>query len=141
VISGGATGIDSAAHEGALAAGGRTLAWLGSAIDRPYPRANDALFARILRHGGALASEHPPLARTFASDHAARNRLIVGRAQALCVAEAGANSGTMGAARHARRRGVPLFVPPATVGGERAGIDALCAQGAAAVLSDARRPL
>lgn len=135
VASGGAVGIDAAAHRGALAGGGRTVAYLGVAGDRIYPEANRQLFEQILEHDGALVSEHPPLTRTFGFSHANRNRLIAGQARHLFIAEAAAASGTLSTAEYARRLGVPIWVPPAAVGGERAGIEPLIADGAAQVLS------
>ena len=59
VISGGARGCDAAAHEAALAAGGQTVAFLGGGCDEPYPKSNVELFRRIVKGGGAVASEFP----------------------------------------------------------------------------------
>lgn len=129
VVSGGAAGIDAAAHQGALDACAPTLAFVGHAIDRIYPRINATLFARILATGGALVSEHAPLSVTFASAHACRNRLIAALAEQVLVVEAGVASGTLGTARAARRLGRPLVCAPATLGGARGGIDKLCADG------------
>lgn len=140
VVSGGALGIDSAAHKGALAAGGPTLAFVGSAIDAVYPPANAALFARIVAAGGAIVSEHAPLARPAAASHARRNRFIVARSRALVVAAAALASGTMGAAKYARAYQVPIWVPPSDVGGQRAGIEALLSHQSARILPDFDEP-
>jgi DNA processing protein len=136
VVSGGAVGVDSAAHLGALDAGGRTVAYLGVAADRLYPSRNRELFRALLDGGGALASEHGPGVATRAYEHANRNRLIVGQSRAVVVAEAGVKSGTLGTAQWAGRLGVDVWFPPDRVGGERSGIDALRAAGKGRVLDD-----
>jgi DNA processing protein len=133
ILSGGAVGVDAAAHQAALAAGQPTVAYLGTAIDQIYPAVHRTLFARLLAGGGALISEHPPGAPTQPYHHAARNRLIAAHASVLYVAEAAARSGTLGTATFARRQKRPLFVPPAEVGGQRAGIEGLLAAGYAQV--------
>lgn len=129
VVSGGALGIDTAAHLGALDAGGATLAYIGTPIDRIYPALNAPLFARMLAAGGALVSEHPPLATTYKAHHAARNRLIAGHARVLLVAEARLRSGTLGAVGHATRCGTPVRCAPPEVGGAREGLDEILRQG------------
>lgn len=134
IVSGGALGIDSAAHTGASDAGAQTLAFVGSAIDRLYPPENQPLFAHILASGGAIVSEHPPLACPPPASHARRNRLIAARCHALIVAEAAVSSGSMGAARYAQTLGVPVWVPPADIGGDRSGIDMLLMRQAARIL-------
>lgn len=89
VISGGARGCDSYAHEAAIEAGGRTVAFLGGGCDVVYPSCNKGLFNRIVESGGAVVSEHPwsfpPKPYTFR----ARNRLIASLARATLVVEAG----------------------------------------------------
>ena len=134
IVSGGACGVDAAAHQGALSVGAATVAYLGSPIDAPYPSRNRSLFRQILAAGGALVSEHPPCVASEPYHHAARNRFIAAHAQHLLVVEAAAQSGTLGTARYARQLGRPVFVPPASVGGERAGIDSLLQQGWAQVM-------
>jgi DNA protecting protein DprA len=76
VVSGGAVGVDTAAHAGALDGGGRTVAVVGCGLDVPYPRANAALFRRILAEGGTLLGEHPPCTRPVPANFIPRNRLI-----------------------------------------------------------------
>jgi DNA processing protein len=76
VVSGGAVGVDTAAHAGALDGGGRTVAVVGCGLDVPYPRANAALFRRILAEGGTLLGEHPPGTRPVPANFIPRNRLI-----------------------------------------------------------------
>ena len=130
VVSGGARGIDTAAHFGAVDAGGATLAYLGVAADCIYPRHNARLFLRIIESGGALVSEHLPLSRTFKGAHAMRNRFIAAHARHLYIAEADVGSGTLGTAAVAARLGVPIHVSPPGVGVRRAGLDLLRAEGA-----------
>ncbi|HSI04673.1 MAG: DNA-processing protein DprA [Myxococcota bacterium] len=133
VVSGGARGIDTAAHLGALDANGPTLAYLGVAADCIYPRHNARLFLRIVESGGALVSEHLPLARTFKGAHAMRNRFIAAHASHLYIAEADVGSGSLGTAAMATRLGVPIRVSPPGVGIRRGGLELLVAQGAEVV--------
>jgi DNA processing protein len=93
VVSGGAAGVDAAAHAGALDGGGRTMAVLGCGLDVAYPRANIELFRRILAEGGTLLGEHPPGARPQPANFIPRNRLIAALAAAVVVVEARARSG------------------------------------------------
>jgi len=131
VVSGGARGIDGAAHRGALAAGAPTLAYLGVAVDRIYPSRHRPLFARILRDGGALVSEHPPRATTRKWAHADRNRFIAAQSRRIYVAEADEGSGSLGTTDWANRLGVEVLVSPPGVAEKRAGLDALVAAGRA----------
>lgn len=136
VVSGGARGVDAAAHLGALAGGGRTVAYLGVASDRLYPAENRPLFRRILEAGGAVVSEHPPGVSTAPYHHASRNRFIAMQARHLVIAEAGVKSGTLGTVKWGLRLQVPLWVPPASVGGERSGLGPLLEAGKGRVLED-----
>lgn len=129
VVSGGAEGIDAAAHRAALDLRRPTLAYLGVPVDRIYPASNAELFSAILATGGALVSEFAPGEATHRYDHARRNRFIAGHSSVLLVAEAAASSGTLGTARMAEGCGTPILVPDAAVGGKRAGIDKLMEDG------------
>jgi DNA processing protein len=135
VVSGGARGIDAAAHRAALEIGQATVVYLGVQADRIYPAFHRRLFERVLTRGGALVSEHPPLTPAFAPGHATRNRFIAAQADVVVVAEAGEGSGSLGTAAFARRLGIPVLVPPTAVGGERRGIDTLLEAGAARELA------
>lgn len=100
VISGGAYGIDSHAHRGALSAEGRTLAVLASGISVNYPAGNERLFAEIAENG-ALISEVMPLERARPERFLTRNRLIAALSRATIVVEAAFRSGSLRTAREA----------------------------------------
>jgi DNA processing protein len=128
VISGGALGIDAAAHEGALAAGGRTYAVLGCGVDVVYPDRHARLFADIPARGGGLLSELPPGEPPRARQFPSRNRLIVALAEAVLVIEAASRSGALITARQARKSGRRLLAVPGSD-----GTDELIGAGAVAV--------
>jgi DNA processing protein len=111
IVSGGAHGIDTAAHEGALDVGGATIAVLPGTLDDPYPRRNGKLFQRISQ-AGALLAERVPDPRRFASAFLARNRLIAALARVVIVAQAPVVSGALSTAAHARKLGRPVMAVP-----------------------------
>jgi DNA processing protein len=115
VVSGGALGIDTCAHEGALEAQGKTIAILGNGIARPHPAQNKELFERILGSGGALISEYPLLAKPFKWHFPERNRLLSAICDAVIVVQAGEKSGALITAQFAKRLGKPLFAVPADI--------------------------
>lgn len=112
VVSGGAAGIDAAAHDAAIRAGGHTIAVFGTGIDVVFPASNRLLFGRILEAGGALVSaldDGQPGARwTFPE----RNRLVSGMSLAVVVVQAGKGSGALITAEHAFAQGVPVLAVP-----------------------------
>lgn len=110
LVSGGAFGVDAAAHRGALEAGGHTVAVLGSGVLLPLPRQNRRLFSDILEGGGALASELPPWENARPEFFPRRNRLIAGLSRAVVVVRASAQSGSLYTARVAKALGRPCFV-------------------------------
>jgi DNA processing protein len=114
VISGLARGIDAAAHQGALDAGGPSLAVLGCGIDRVYPPEHAALAERIAG-SGALVSELSPGAPPLAHHFPLRNRLISGLAAALVVVEARERSGSLVSAAHALAQGLEVLAVPGPV--------------------------
>lgn len=112
VISGGALGVDAAAHEGALEAGGHTVAVLGCGVDVTYPAAHRELFSRIVERGGALLSERPDGHEAAPWDFPRRNRLVAALSDAVVVVRAGARSGALITAGQARAIGVPVLAVP-----------------------------
>jgi DNA processing protein len=114
IISGLARGIDAAAHRGALAAGGRTIAVLANGVVNIYPPEHAQLAEEIVAHG-ALISEAPPYAEPLAGTFPQRNRLISGIAMGAIVIEAGDRSGALITARHAMEQGREVFAMPGNV--------------------------
>jgi DNA processing protein len=113
VVSGGAVGIDRAAHEGALDAGGRTVVVLPVGLDNPYPSANHDLFARAIA-AGCLLTEVPDKTAMQRGRFLRRNRLVAALGQSTLVVQAPARSGALSTARHARALGREVFVVPAS---------------------------
>ncbi|MFJ2906981.1 MULTISPECIES: DNA-processing protein DprA [unclassified Streptomyces] len=117
VVSGGAFGVDGAAHRGALGAGGATVAVLACGVDRPYPRGHTELFTRIAEQG-LVIGELPPGEHPTASRFLVRNRVIAALTRGTVVVEAAHRSGSLVTARAARGLGRhTMGVPgPATSG-------------------------
>ena len=130
VLSGMARGIDSAAHAGALSAGGATIAVLPGPANRPYPARKRALHGQIVSTGAAV-SELPPGSGVWKWAFPARNRIIAGLAELTVVVEAGQRSGALLTARYAREAGRPVgAVPGRVTSPQSAGSNALLAAGA-----------
>jgi DNA processing protein len=113
-VSGGAVGIDAAAHRGALDAGGVTVSVLGSGIDVAHPASNRDLFQRI-EASGTLLSEYPPGTPAEPFRFPARNRLIAALSRGVVVVEGAAKSGTRITAEHAVDLGLDIFALPGPV--------------------------
>lgn len=114
VISGGALGVDSAAHRGALASGGKTIAVLGSGLGADYLKANENLRNEI-KQNGALISEYPPFAPATRTTFPLRNRLISGLSLGVLVVEAGVKSGSLITANFANEQGRDVYAIPASI--------------------------
>ena len=130
VVSGMARGIDGMAHETALNSGGRTIAVLGSGVERAYPPEHDKLYQRISTNG-AVVSELPIGTRPLAFNFPARNRLISGLSLGVVVVEATEKSGSLITASLAVDQGREVFAVPGEVGSSRSrGTHRLIRQGA-----------
>lgn len=111
VVSGGAAGIDAAAHEGALSVQGRTVAVLASSLVHAYPKSHAALFSEIAQ-SGALICEGPDRRTPFPGAFLKRNRLIAALVDAVIVVQAPVRSGALSTAGWANRLKRPLFATP-----------------------------
>lgn len=114
IVSGLARGIDAAAHRGALAAGGRTIAVLGSGVLNIYPPEHDELARQVIAHGAVVGEapvRSPPLSGAFPQ----RNRLISGMSLGVVVIEAALQSGALITARHAMEQGRDVFAVPGPI--------------------------
>lgn len=137
VLSGGAYGIDGAAHRGALAAGGSTAAILACGIDRDYPSGHAGLLAEIARTG-LVITEYAPGTTAAKYRFLTRNRLVAALAGAVVVVEAGRRSGAANTAAWARGLGRPLgAVPGPVTSATSVGCHQLIADGEAALVTDA----
>lgn len=114
VVSGAARGVDSASHEGALDAGGPTVAVLGGGIDATYPASSRRLFERI-RERGSLVSEYPPGVPPRPFRFPARNRIVAGLCRAAVVVEGEQESGSLITGSHALEFGREVFAVPAAL--------------------------
>ena len=130
IVSGGAKGIDTAALEGCIQAGGLPVAVLGTGIDIVYPKSNQRLFEEIANKG-CLLSEYEPKTQGFPSNFAKRNRLISGLSAAVVVVRAVKESGSLITAKQASIQGRPIMAVPGLAGEElSAGCHTLIKEGA-----------
>lgn len=133
LISGMAKGIDRFAHLGALRAGGKTIAVLGSGVDICYPSENRQLYEEIAQKG-LLLSQFPPGMQPRPYTFPQRNRIIAGLAEATVVAEAGTNSGALITAEHAAALGREIYAVPGN-------ITSACSLGCNKLLTDGATPV
>ena len=134
IVSGMALGIDSAAHEGALAAGGKTIAVLGSGLLNIYPSSNRNMFEKIIR-SGAVISEFPPDMKAKPYNFPRRNRIISGISKGVVVVEADMKSGSLITVDYALAQGRDVFAVPGNINSKSSrGSNFLIKQGAKIVL-------
>ncbi|GAA2183294.1 DNA-processing protein DprA [Brooklawnia cerclae] len=137
ILSGGAYGIDAAAHRGALAVGGRTIAVYAGGLDEPYPRGNSRLFEQ-LACDQLVVSEVPPDVRPTRAGFLARNRLIAALSGGTLVVEAALRSGARNTASWAASLGrVVMAVPGSVHSAMSAGCHRMVTDGQASLVTDA----
>src|SRR5256884_3820493 len=135
VISGLARGIDTAAHQGALAAKGRTIAVIGSGLSKLYPPENRALAEKICDGNGAVVSEFSMEIEPDRQTFPMRNRIISGWSHGILVVEAGVNSGALITASQALEQGRAVYAVPGHINAPSAiGSNRLIQQGAKLVM-------
>lgn len=135
IASGLARGIDAEAHRAAIAAGGRTVAVLGSGLDVMYPREHAALAREIAQHGAVL-SDYPLGTKPDAVHFPARNRIVSGLSLGTIVIEAGEISGALITARFAGEQGRDVFAVPGSIFSKQSfGVHRLIQDGAKLVAS------
>lgn len=115
IVSGMALGIDAAAHWGALDAGGRTVAVLGSALNKPYPAENRTLMKRIIESGGSVVSEYPPDTAPTKYSFIQRNRIVAGMSLGVLVSDAPYKSGAQSTVQMALDMGREVFALPGDI--------------------------
>lgn len=118
IVSGMARGVDAVAHKTTLDNGGKTIAVLGTGIDKIFPQVNAELYSRIAEEG-LIVTEYLPGTPALAYNFPERNRIISGLSQAVLVTEAGEKSGSLITADYALRQGRDLFVIPSALNSPR----------------------
>ncbi len=135
IVSGGALGIDSVAHQSAIDAGGRTVLIMGCGHGASYLPENSELRKEVFRNG-ALVTEYPPFAPVSVKTFPERNRIVSGMSRGVVIVEAAERSGTFSTANHASRQGRDLFVLPGDIeSGNFEGSNQLLSEGAKPIFS------
>ena len=138
IVSGGARGIDTMAHEATLKCGGKTIAVLGSGLLNVYPISNKKLFQLIVDSGGAMVSSFPLTMEGMPGNFPARNRIITGLSHGCLVVQAAQKSGALISAHYAMEQGREVFAVPGPFDSElSAGCNGLIQNGAKLVMSSA----
>lgn len=136
IVSGLAKGIDSFSHLGCLAAGGKTIAVIGSGLDNIYPKENLELANKIIECGGCIVSEYPLGIKPEKNHFPARNRIISGLSKAVLVIEAQENSGTSITVDFALEQGRDVFAVPGNINSKNSkGTNLLIQEGAFSALN------
>lgn len=136
IVSGGAYGIDTVAHQATVDTDGRTYVVLGSGLLRPYPAKNKKLFEQVVYGGGAVISTFPLLMDALPQNFPARNRIISGLSHGTVVVRAAVKSGALITAKYALQQGRSVFALPGQIDDPlSAGCHSLLAQGAVLVQS------
>lgn len=135
IMSGGASGIDSEAHKGAIESGGKTIAVFGSGIDITFPQSNENLFNRIAENG-ALISEFPPGSQPEPYRFPVRNRIIAGLSRGILVVQAPERSGALITSDYAMELGREIMAIPDRIDNPNAkGTNQLICDGASMILT------
>ncbi|MEI6100631.1 MAG: DNA-processing protein DprA [Eubacteriales bacterium] len=137
IVSGMARGIDTAAHTGAIAAGGTTVAVLGCGVDVVYPKENEELYNKIIENG-AVVSEYKPKTALIAGNFPRRNRIIAALSGATVVSEGGEHSGARITADAALALGRAVFAIPCDIGSSVASLPVSLIKSGAEVLAGSR---
>lgn len=136
IVSGGALGIDTLAHQAALACNGSTVAVLGSGLLKPYPTANTRLFNTIAEQNGSVISSFSLQCSALAGNFPARNRIIAGLSSACIVIQAAEKSGALITARYALEQGREVGAVPGAIDNPlSAGCHKIISDGAALITS------
>jgi DNA processing protein len=131
IVSGGARGIDTMAHQATLNHAGKTIAVLGSGLLCPYPFQNIKLFKLIAENGGTVVSSFPLTMEGLPGNFPARNRIITGLSHGCLVVQAAQKSGALISAHYALEQGREVFAVPGPIGNElSAGCNTLIQNGA-----------
>lgn len=138
IVSGGALGADSMAHETTVWCGGKTVAVIGSGLLKPYPRSNKKLFEKIIENGGSIVSSFALQCDALPGNFPARNRIISGLSQGCIVIQAAQQSGAKITAQCALEQGRHVFAVPGPIDDELSwGCHELITQGAT-LINDAQ---